>query len=145
MKEVRAKYLTAGRIKTCGKCELGRRLMATGGKSRAKGEKAVSLLYNRYIKQEMEGGSTYILDVSEFTNKIQENCTFCGRSPLQRKKGPKIPYHSIVPLVRGQVVTAKDLIACCNKCERWKGSSNYLEFLEHVYNIVRNVEQLRKK
>jgi hypothetical protein len=135
VKEVRAKYIRAGRVKTCGKCELGRRLMATRGRNRDTGPKGISMLYNRYVKQEMERGSTYILDHSVFTKKIQENCVFCGRSPLQRKKGPRIPYHGLVELVRGQVVTDTDLVPCCNKCERWKGQDNYIEFLEHVLKI----------
>jgi uncharacterized protein (UPF0248 family) len=109
--------------------------MATRGRNRDTGPKGISTLYNRYVKQEMERGSTYILDHSVFTKKIQENCVFCGRSPLQRKKGPKIPYHRLVELVRGQVVTDNDLVPCCTKCERWKGQDNYLDFLEHVLKI----------
>jgi hypothetical protein len=142
VKEVRAKYLTAGRVKTCGKCELGRRLMASRGQIGATSNKRLSMLYNRYVKQEMERGSTYILDQPVFAKKIQENCAFCGRSPLQRKKGPRIPYHNLVELVRGQVVTDKDLVACCNKCERWKGQDNYVDFLEHVIKIHNHIIQI---
>lgn len=144
VKEVRAKYLTAGRVKTCGKCELGRRLMASRGKVTNKTVTAVSLLYNRYVRKEMERGSTHILDHSVFAKKIQENCTFCGRSPLQRKKGPRVPYHGLVELVRGQVVTDADLVACCNKCERWKGQDNYMDFLEHVVKIAKHISSVMK-
>jgi hypothetical protein len=143
VKEVRGKYLTAGRVKTCGNCELGRRLMATKGRIRAREGKAVSLLYNRYIKREVERGSTYMMDLPVFTRKIQENCAFCGRSPLQRKKGPRIPYHDLVILDRSQVVTEDSWVSCCNTCERWKGQSNYVDFLEHVYKIISHIEQLK--
>ena len=139
MKEVRIKYVRAGRVKTCGKCELGRRLMATGGRKRDQGHKAVSLLYNRYVRKEMERGSEYILPPDVYAQKIREKCAFCGRDPLQRKKGPKIPYHNLVQLSESRVVTPEDLVACCNKCERWKGQDNYMTFLEHAIKIVNNI------
>ncbi len=139
--EVRGKYVRAGRVKTCGKCELGRRLMATGGRARAKGDKAVSMLYNRYVKQEMERGSTALLEFDVYARKIKDKCVFCGRDPLQRKKGPRIPYHNLVNTSTSRVVTADDWISCCNKCRRWMGKDNYLDFLGHVYKIVQNIER----
>ena len=139
--EVRAKYVRAGRVKTCGKCELGRRLMATGGRIRAKGEKAVSMLYNRYVRQEVERGSNPVLEYNVYAEKIKEKCVFCGRDPLQRKKGPRIPYHNLVNTSSSRVSTADDWVSCCNKCRRWMGQSNYIDFLEHVYKIVQNIER----
>lgn len=143
MKEVQGKYLTAGRVKTCGKCELGRRLMATKGRIRAKGDKAVSMLYNRYVRSEVEWGSAYIMPLDIYARKIKEKCAFCGRDPLQRKKGPRIPHHNLVLLDRSQVVTEDSWVSCCNTCERWKGKWNYVEFLEHVYKIVNHIELLK--
>jgi hypothetical protein len=140
MKEVRAKYVRAGRVKTCGKCELGRRLMASSGPKRAKGQKAVSLLYNRYVRQEVERGSTHLLEFDVYARKITEKCVFCGRDPLQRKKGPRIPYHQLVNTSKSQVVTEEDWVSCCNKCKRWMGQDNYMDFLGHVYKIVKNIE-----
>lgn len=139
--EVRAKYVRAGRVKTCGKCELGRRLMATGGRNRVKGEKAVSLLYNRYVRSEVERGSDYIMEYQVYARKIKEKCLFCGRDPLQRKKGPKTPYHNLYNSSTSRVVTEDDWVSCCNTCRRWIGQGNYMDFLEHVYKIVRNIER----
>lgn len=138
--EVRAKYVRAGRVKTCGKCQLGRRLMATRGQIRVKAKKAVSTLYNRYVRKEVERGSDYVMPYDVYTQKIKEKCVFCGRDPLQRKKGPRIPYHNLYNSSKSQVVTAEDWVSCCNKCRRWIGKDNYLDFLGHVYKIVQNIE-----
>lgn len=141
VKEVRAKYVRAGRVKTCGKCELGRRLMASSGPKRARGEKAVSMLYNRYVRGEMERGSNSVLEYDIYAYKIKQKCAFCGRDPLQRKKGPKIPYHQLVNTSKSQVVTEEDWVSCCTKCKRWMGQDNYMDFLEHVYKIVSHIER----
>lgn len=143
VKEVRAKYVRAGRVKTCGKCELGRRLMASSGPKRAKGQKAVSMLYNRYVRQEVERGSTHLLEFDVYARKITEKCVFCGRDPLQRKKGPRIPYHQLYNSSTSQVVTDDSWVACCNTCRRWIGQGNYMDFLGHVYKIVQNIERMK--
>ncbi len=115
--------------------------MATSGRIKAKGEKAVSMLYNRHVRNQMERGSSYVTEYDIYAQKIRQNCTFCGRAPLQPKKGPRVPYHELINTSTSQVVTNDDWVSCCNKCRRWIGQGNYMDFLEHIYKIVSHIER----
>ena len=142
MREVLLKYVRAGRVKTCGKCELSRRLMSPN-KSKFMGtEKAIQYLYNRFITKEMDRGRTYILPLNLYTRKIKENCVFCGAEPIQRKKGVRMKYNNLTFLQQNstlQGITDSDYMSCCTTCNRWKGESNYLKFVDHVVKIVNNL------
>ena len=134
----RIKYVTAGRVKTCGKCQLGRRLMATRGKVRQAGDKGYQKLYNRALTRGETAGLTY----DQYVSKIKQNCIFCGTEPCQRKRGPKVRYNNLVIPKVSQVDTAELTCTACPKCYNKLGDDNMLEYLEYLVKCSKHLSIL---
>jgi hypothetical protein len=131
----RAKYVAAGRVKTCGKCELSVRLMTTRGPKRPTGDKAMQKLYN----DAMSRGLTAGLDYTSYTSIITQKCTFCGKAPRQKNKGPKIAHNEMCWDVEAKLVTGDDCYAICTECRIHKGRSKPSEYLDYLIRCVQNL------
>lgn len=139
-KEVVAKDIRAGRVKTCGNCELTRRLMASRGPAKLSGSKAEMKLYNRQVKGAVERGTTWQLTPDEFIEIVKKPCTYCGSEPLQRDRKLKLRYTGVDRLEPAQGYTLPNCVPCCGDCRQMKGSRNYVEFLDLVLKISKCIQ-----
>lgn len=133
----RAKYVAAGRVKTCGKCELSRKLMTTRGVKRPTGDKAMQKLYNTAVSRYMTAGLAY----DEYVSVITQNCVFCGKIPRLKNKGPKIAHNEMCWDDMAKHVTAEDCYTICTECRIHKGRSKPSEYLDY---LIRCAQHLRE-
>ena len=136
-----AKYVTAGRVKTCGKCQLGRRLMATRGKPRLGGEKATQALYNRALAR----GTTAGLPFETYITRIKENCACCGSAPRQKTPKLKLLFNFVVRGKLAQVDTEDSVMVVCGTCRRRIGVQNPWEFLDYLIKCALHLQALIAK
>jgi hypothetical protein len=139
--QLRTKYVTAGRVKTCGKCQLGRRLMVTRGRARPTGEKALHKLYNDAVTRGTNAGLPY----ESYISKIKEKCACCGSEPCPRSRGPKLSYNFVVIGKMLQVDTAPEPMTVCGVCRRRIGVQNPWEFLDYLVKCANNLLQILSK
>lgn len=131
----RAKYVTNGRVKTCGKCELSSRLRNHKGRSRLTGEKAMQAVYNRAVSGGRSAGLSYI----DYVHIITQKCTFCGAAPRSKNKGPKVATNELCYDVEAKNVTAEDCYPICTECRIHKGRSKPSEYLGYLIRIVQHL------
>ena len=141
LSQKRAKYVTAGRIKTCGKCQLGRRLMSTRGKPRLGGEKATQALYNSAVAR----GTTAGLPFEDYILRIKENCACCGSAPRQKTPKLKLLFNFVVIGKLAQVDTEGSVMVVCGICRRRIGVQNPWEFLDYLIKCALHLQTLIAK
>lgn len=139
--EKRGKYITSGRVKTCGKCHLGRRLMATRGRVRITGDLGYQKLYNAALTR----GETAGLSYDVYVSKIKQNCAFCGSEPCHRTRGPKVAHNYLVIPKEVQVVTAEDVWTACPRCLKKMGQDSAMKFLEYLIKCTEHLNNLLAK
>lgn len=144
-KEVDGRAVKKGRIKTCGKCEYYRRLLSTRPATGISVKSAERDIYRRYAKVAHKKGLPFELDLPQFIDLIHKNCVYCGVEPRQKVKDSKLKYNGIDRIDNDKGYTLENSRSCCGTCNRMKSSSNYIEFLEHVYKIANHIESQRTK
>lgn len=138
LSQKRAKYVKSGRVKTCGTCQLSRRLMASRGTPKVWGEKADHLLYNRATTR----GTTAGLPYETYITRIKENCACCGSAPSQKFSGVHGLYNSVVRGKTTQVDTDDSVMTVCGICRRRIGVQNPWEFLDYLLKCAVHLNRL---
>lgn len=140
-KEVVAKDIAKGRVKTCGKCDYTRRLMVENRTPSARTSSPKKKLYARYISKALEKGHIWELTLQEFHEITRKPCIYCDVAPYKKIKRAKFLYNGIDLLDRDKGYTLDNSVPCCSKCNRMKGPLNYLEFLEIVVQIYETIRK----
>lgn len=140
--EVVAKDVAAEKVRTCGKCQLYRRLEPSKQAPRWGASRAEKKLYESQARQALARGISWSILPSEFSKIIRESCVYCRSEPRQRKKGLKVPRNGIDRLSPSKGFTPDNTVTCCSDCKQMKAGRNYIEFLEHVVKVTENVQHL---
>jgi len=144
-KEVDGRAVKKGQVKTCGKCEYWRGLISYKGERGVSIKAAERVLFSSYTAGAYKRGLPFELDLPQFIDLIHKNCVYCGVEPRQKVKDSKLKYNGIDRLENDKGYTLENSRSCCGTCNRMKSSSNYIEFLEHVYKIANHIESQRTK
>lgn len=139
IRDVYARAVKHGKLKTCGKCEYTRRLIANPQISkRGRGMgigTAHRKLFGRYTHSAKTRGHPWALSMEQFIDITNKSCFYCGEAPSQRVRTSKLLYNGIDRLENEQGYTLDNCIPCCGTCIRMKHTLNYKEFLGKVMKI----------
>lgn len=136
VKDVIAKAVVHGRIKTCGECPLVRDLGRFRMPSLKAGERK---LYMRYLTKAATKKIPWDLSPEQFRDIIGKPCVYCATNPSLRLKGTKLVYNGIDRLVSAGGYTLENSAPCCGDCRSFKGDMNYQEFVDHTIKIATTV------
>lgn len=121
-REIEARVVTAGRIKTCGKCQLKHKLKSESITSTIKISATLRTLYQRYMKESREKRITWALSIEDFRRFISKNCDLCGSSPSIRPRGSRMQYNKLMRTNSTSGYTIDNTNTCCRECHSSYGN-----------------------
>lgn len=125
-REVAARQVANGRIKTCGKCPSGRDL-ARGRRIRTdRTTKEQRKSYKRYLNTPRNANGLAAIPIAQFLELIAENCSYCGALARQSRSG----LNEITRVVDSEGFTLQNLEPICRCCKEFKGTHNRIDFLD---------------
>jgi hypothetical protein len=151
-KEVRASEVKLGYIKTCGKCEYHSHLLkeaaAKSGINKDP-KRPLREAYARYANDAFNRGLEWKLTPAQFEEIIVQNCSYCQATPREhyrkarkgKGQGLKIIRNGIDRIDNQIGYTLDNCTACCQTCNRMKGTMHVLDFAKQ---IVKMSETLKK-
>lgn len=139
------KDIRGGRVKTCGKCQLSRRLMGKRPNSPsrlgASSSRAGEAFFRKLAKEAMDRGADWRLLPAEVAEITSKECAYCGSRPVQSKGSRKKARNHLDLIVSGKLYAPNTVVSCCSSCRQMKGKSNYVEFLDKVLGIAENIQK----
>ena len=123
-------------IKSCG---------ANQGKIK-RGEAAFNSIYRVYKRDNIKKSGRWHLpfEISKrlFRKLIQQNCVYCGREPssvrgsteFNRYNGTFL-YNGLDRVDNSKGYTIDNVVSCCSKCNRAKGTMTVDEFKEWIFKV----------
>lgn len=124
-KEVLAKYVVGGRVKSCGKCVYTRKLRHV-----PKGFKT-TLQRKNYVKQihrALRDGQKWEITAEHYKDLVSKECMVCGREPKARD-------HLVETPTRTHPYTNETVITICRRCRELKGRDNLVALLDLLVKI----------
>lgn len=127
-----ARYVIAGRIKTCGNCQLKRDLVARAATRKEKGpERCYKLLAHQALRR----GIPWTLTPEQCTELTRKNCLLCGDSPAHKLRGIKYYYNYLDRIDHALPFTLENTIPACLDCIRIRGKATLEDFLDKVTKL----------
>lgn len=126
VKEVLAKDVSRGRVKSCGKCEYSRRHPAPFGTLKVPRDRRS---YTKQIYKAIKEGRKWELTPEQYKQLIQEKCTICGSS--EEAGG-----HKIAVIDEKKTYSLENSATICTGCLRIKGQLTFSEFLDKLKLIA---------
>lgn len=127
VQEKYAKYVTSGRVKTCGKCQLTRKLKQV---YRALDTKNIRKKYLSHIMRATREGVKFELSYEEFDQYKHKSCYMCGADNLGCEW----------ELVRSGMHTSYTLEECvlvCRDCSSISAKPDMQKYINHILKIHR--------
>lgn len=135
-KEVVARNVSYGRVKSCGNCSYSRGLR-TNSAVRTREIRAVERrLYERYVSRAARKGLHWELTADNLLELVRKDCRYCGAPPSLRMKGDTRVYNLLDRVRTDAPYTLVNCSTICPSCRDLKGQLNREEFLDYVYRIV---------
>jgi hypothetical protein len=131
-RQVSARAVVAGRIKSCGKCPLGLGIRSEGISRAARLKGIERRLYVRYLKEALSQKAEFDLTPSQFLNMTKEPCQLCGTNQALLSNS----YNLIHRLDRKKGYTLDNLCTCCPTCSPHLGRTNVADALENMRKII---------
>lgn len=133
VREVIAKEVRHGKLKTCGNCEYTRKLIKDGNKENKRNYKdgnwKFRKKYSGYVLGANNRNLQWDLTPEQFKQLVTSNCGYCNAPAVNK-------YNGVDRVDNAKGYTLDNCAPCCWTCNRWKGSSKLEEFLEHVIKIA---------
>jgi len=130
-KEVRGFHLQDGNTKSCGCLS---RL--------PKGESNFNQVYGYYKRNAKAANLPFKLTKIEFKKLTQQNCTYCGKTPLQIINRPrhngKFIYNGIDRIDNSKGYIEGNCAPCCKICNLMKRTLSYKEFINKIKQIYQH-------
>lgn len=139
VKQVVAKDVANGRIKTCGICEYHSRLREPNPAGYIAVNKAQKLIYAKLVKESVRRGNTWQLSLEEVMDITGKSCVYCGDKPSQKIKNSKLVYSELDRLDPMVGYTLTNVVPCCYTCKQMKSGRNYQKFLDKVVKIYQHI------
>lgn len=133
--DVRAKEVAAGRIRSCGKCQLGRDLRNTSRMRTDRTTKGERAWYMRYVRIAFKKKKKFELTPAQFLDITKQDCFLCGKSAARSETG----LSEVGLLLDTENYALDNCIPICRECRKYKGTTNILEFLEYNYRVTSSV------
>jgi hypothetical protein len=126
------------RTVSCGKpdCQMHKRLPASDG--------AFNRLYASYRKNAEYRNLPFELTKDQARFLFQQNCFYCGvepssvAKPHNKSHAPPFIYNGIDRLNNELGYVEGNVVACCWKCNRAKGSFTYEEYIEWIQRLIQH-------
>lgn len=139
VRDVPLKNVTSGRVKTCGKCELHRKLLSRPRDGRSSVNAGEQKLFQRYLRKATSQKRDWQLTAVEFREIFRRSCDLCGSPPHNKLKGSRL-IHSFVGLVDpAGHYTPGNVFPICKVCQKMKGEWSLEFLLSQIVRIAGNV------
>lgn len=135
-KEVIARRVVHGQVRSCGKCQYSRDLALPGRRLGGELRAAERRLYSRYMDKSVARGVAWELTPEQFRKLIGESCEYCGRNPDRVIHSSKLKYNGVDRVYNTLGYTQGNCVAACSTCRSYKGDSNFQEFLDHCMEVA---------
>ncbi len=129
-REVEPRQVAAGRVHSCGKCELGRDLAARGRQEFGRRRSLERKGYTQVIEEAGRKGVVFTLMPNIYVGLVHRKCYYCEQPPgttIQR----------VVQMVNGVGYTEHNTIAVCPTCYGMRKGLNHAQFLDKCVDITR--------
>lgn len=140
--------LKSGRTKSCG-CFRNEQVSKLGKSRRLNsGEASRNHLYIDYKYRAKKHDIKFNLDIIQFTDLTQQNCSYCNRLPSQSIKCKtsfgEFIYNGIDRVDSNKGYIQNNCVTCCKFCNASKSNLTEQEFLNKVKQIYehRNLDKL---
>lgn len=140
-REMELRSVKAGRIKTCGKCELKHKLKYQSKLKKVRTTKNIQTLYNRYVKKAQEQGYGWYISMEDFRTLVQKECTLCGAPASLRMRGSTQPINKLIRVSIKNDYTLENSGTCCVRCEEKYlkvGISKAIVEIIETYNFLKD-------
>lgn len=149
IKEVRGSDVSAGRIKTCGKCEYHSNIMETRPPKPASKEQGERAHLRRYIASALKRKISWLLTPEQFSDIIKQDCTYCGAAPRAYKSRHPHRRRGIITTLMngvdrvdsGQGYTLANTVPCCSVCNKMKMSLPAQVFIDQCAAITKRMTE----
>ena len=88
------------------------------------------MIYNTAMSRGLTAG----LDYTSYVSIITQKCTFCGKAPRQKTKGPRVAHNEMCWDKTAKNVTGDDCYSICTRCKVKLGKDKPAEHLEYIMN-----------
>ena len=135
-REVLAKDVVAGRVRSCGKCSYSKILRTSTPTRNSSQNRKLKKGYERLVRNCLTRRVACTISYEEYSQILSQNCTYCSKSASEGV--PK------VGLVRvGVGYTPGNVLPCCTDCKKLQGDYNSSEFLDIVIRIYNRIQQVK--
>lgn len=130
-REVEARQVTAGRVHTCGFCQLGRDLARRTGQRFGRLRRLERKLYADAFKIADKQGVVFNVNPPTFVELINKPCGYCLTPAGQTLQRLRL-------VCKEGIYTPENVIPACPVCVTMRGNLNHQEFLDLMAIIVNN-------
>lgn len=131
-REVAARMVANGRIKSCGKCQLGRDLTRLRRVRTDRYTKEQRKAFRRYMKTADRRHVPFTIPLVQFFELTKEDCTLCHKPARESDTG--VQELSLIEDRQGY--TPENTVASCKRCRDFQGRHNLQEVLEFCADVV---------
>jgi len=97
-------------------------------------------LFSQYRRKARARGYGWRLSLSDFLILISQPCYYCGRPPSNRclMFTYRVLYNGLDRRDNKQGYHKKNVVPCCGRCNRMKGTLSLWQFRTHISRINKN-------
>lgn len=138
-KELDSRPVTAGRIRTCGSCEIYHKLKSGAGTRGQSHLASHNRLYQQAMRVAKKEGSAWSLSLSEFMELSTAECTLCGASPSTQLRGTRLRYNKIQPVSIKGPYTQTNCCTICKDCSSVFHKTGISQLIERVATVYGHI------
>jgi hypothetical protein len=116
-------------------------------RSLPKGQASKNLLLSSYKKGSKRRKLNWELTNTEFDVLTQENCFYCGVSPLQKIQQPgaygEYIYNGIDRVDNSKGYTIDNCVPCCKMCNYARRNMSFKEYIQFIIRSFKHLEPIR--
>jgi hypothetical protein len=135
-REVLAKDVVAGRVRSCGKCNYSKILRTSSSTRNILQNKQLKKGYERLVRNCLTRRVACTISYEEYCRILTLDCTYCGNSASEG-----VPKVGLVSNEAG--FTPTNCIPSCTNCKKLQGDYNSSEFLKLVMKIANRINTLQ--
>lgn len=134
-RELQAKSVNAGRIRTCGKCELKYKLRA----SEVRVTGSMRKLYSNEIRRASKEGHRWALSIEDFSEKCTSSCGLCGTGPNNKLRGTRLHFNKLELLNVQAGYTVDNVVAACKRCHMATDKLGIEQTITFVFDVHKHL------